>query len=563
MKETVIKGSVLIVGGGNAACAAAIEASKNGAELIVIDKARLGRSGSSATSGGNYQTWIPEELGGHPEDTLERFIENVVQGGEYLSDQHMTEIYAREGVDRIVELDDIGFPCAKTPDGKFRTALTFGMTYPRFLGIGGLEKKGDWGEGHTVMKLLRKEVMHRNARVLEGVMITQLFTSGDRIAGAYGFNKYSGETLLFQVKAVILAAGSALGVYQYGSANYLTTGDGYRLGYDLGCPLNNMEFEEFTVIPVPRGIPVFTGGSKPATSRGGRFVNSRDEYFMEHYDSQKRDLTTRGRMIQAISREIREGRGPVMLDATEVPVGRGGHLLKKLMHLGVDHRKEKIPVMPGIHTFLGGLLVDKTGATSVPGLFAAGENAGQGNIYGADRVGGALTACHVLGCRAGRHAALYAANVDYASIKSQNIRKERERILGFSRHSKGEKPRTLKSKIQTVADHTLNVYRNKIGLQKALTQMMEFQKEARENLQSNTPRDIVEAMEADNLALTGEMIARASLAREESRGQFVREDFPFKDNKGWLQWVTIEKQTDGMKVYMRPVPMDQYPFKPK
>jgi len=283
---------------------------------------------------------------------------------------------------------------------------------------------------------------------------------------------------------------------------------------------------------------------------------------MEKYDAYQKDLTTRGNMVQAVFKEIQEGRGPVFLDATRVPVGRGGHMLSKLRHLGLDPGNEMIPLVPAVHSFLGGLSINEKCATSTPGLYSCGENGGHGAIYGADRVSGALTACHVLGYRAGKSAALFALNKGHVETDKKEIQQERKRVQKFGQYPRGKSPKDLKAEIKDIADNHLNVCRDRRGLEKAVQEMMNLQEEAGTKVRGNSPYEKVEAMEAENLALTGEMIGRSALLREESRGQHCRNDFPEMDNTRWLKWIHLRKVPGGMELFEEPVPIQKYPFQP-
>lgn len=329
-----IRTDIMVIGGGVAAVCAAIEACKYGVEVTIVDKGRMGSSGSSPTSGGSPQVPVPVERGGHPQDSPESYYADVVKGGDYLSDQDMVAILAAEATQRTIEEDYWGVPFLKKPDGKFETYKTFGMSYPRVGPVA--------GDGMGLMQALRKEALHRGARPVENVMITKLIYDGRRVQGAIGMHVGSGAPYLFQAKTVVLAAGSALAMYPQSSANYLTTGDGYALAFDLNLPFQNMEFIEYTVIPAPRGTPIATGGIKPTTGKGAKFYNRLGERFFTKYDPERMELTTRARIVQAIYKELKMGNGPCYLDVSALSEPTAP--LRKIAEaFGMNWREEKIP----------------------------------------------------------------------------------------------------------------------------------------------------------------------------------------------------------------------------
>ncbi|MBI2371812.1 MAG: FAD-binding protein [Deltaproteobacteria bacterium] len=380
------------------------------------------------------------------------------------------------------------------------------------------------------MGVLRREVYHRGVTVIENVMVTRLFCREGRIAGAFGLCRRTGRRYLFKAKAIILAAGSATGLYLSYSASFLTTGDGYALAYDVGVPLQHLEFQEFTVIPVPRGRPIATGGIKPVTSFGARFFNAQGERFMERYDPQRLELTARAIMVQAVAREVREGRG-AFVDATSC---KPTYFLKKVERLGVDWRRERVPIRPGVHTFLGGLVVDASGQTPVPGLYSYGENGGHGHLYGADRITGAVGAGFVLGYQAGRQATLFAREHPPLEPAREDVAREEARIKAFGRDDLGPhalNPAVVASQLRRTAEEHLFVYREEHGLTQALGVFQEARHEKAGRVRARSLPALVRCLEVRHLALTGELVARASLARQESRGQFQHVDHPQTDDR--------------------------------
>jgi len=546
--ETV-KTDVLIIGGGLASLCAAIECCKYGVDVTIADKGRIGSSGSSPTSGASPQVLLPPELGGHPDDSSEIYFSDIVRGSDYLSDQHKAAILVDEAPQRTIEEDRMGVPFLKKPDGKFETYITFGMSYPR---VGPVRL-----DGGGMMQALRKEALHRGARPVEDVMITRLICGDGRVQGAAGIHVFSGVPYLFKAKCVIVAAGSALAIYPYSSASYLTTGDGYALCWDLGLKFANMEFIEYTLIPAPNGIPFPTGGIKPTTGRGAIFFNRLGERFMAKYDPEKMELTSRGTIVRAIYTELKSGNGPCCLDATSLKAPTMP--LRKLQEAcGIDWRQEKIPWVPAVHTFLGGVMIDEKGFTGIPGLYSAGETAGHGGAFGADRVAGAIAACQVFGHRAGKYAALEALETGDPEIAESVVEQEEKRWRSLP-EAKGARPRELRQKIQQVCWDSAGIIRNARDLAAGLEMISGIEHSP---VKADSVPELVEALEVKNLAHTARMVIRAALERTESRGEHIREDYPERNDGQWLKWLTLQKDNNDMRVSVHELPFDSYPLKP-
>jgi succinate dehydrogenase/fumarate reductase flavoprotein subunit len=371
---------VLIIGGGLAACMAAIEAAKRGVDVVLVDKGRLGRSGSSPTSGG-----VPQAAFAHadPRDSKEIHFKDTVVGGEYIPHQKIVRAVVSEITDKIVELEEIGLHFKRAADGKFYQEKRLGSSYARSVPpIGG---------SVCMMGTLRKEVFNREVTVQQWVMITKLFRKGDRVIGALGIHVQTGEVFLYRAKAIILAAGSAVGLQKYTSANFHTTGDAYVAAFNIGAELANLEFLEFTLIPAPKGLTIPMAGLSPFTSKGGRFLNASGERFLEKYDPERLEGTTRAVLVQATYKEMLAGHGPIFIDPSFIPDDKWDDEIAfeyapKLSAAGIDCRRDRFEWVPALHTFLGGLLVNENSETGIAGLFAAGESAT--GMHGANRLSG-------------------------------------------------------------------------------------------------------------------------------------------------------------------------------
>jgi succinate dehydrogenase/fumarate reductase flavoprotein subunit len=386
-------------------------------------------------------------------------------------------------------------------------------------------------------------------------MVTRLLVREGRVAGAHALHTGDGTRTVFTARAVVVAAGSATRLYRYTSASYHTTGDGFALGFTAGVPLASMEFVEFTIIPKVGPKLMFSSGISPFMGRGSRLLNGAGERFMEREDPERLERTTRARLIRAVYREIQEGRGPVWNDAlhfTEDTWREFGEssdgVLHKLRAAGIDYRRERFEWSPAVHTFLGGLVVEPSGATTVEGLYAAGESAA--GVHGANRLSdNAITECVVLGKEAGRAAAKHAARAGAPPDVTSLARAAGDELQGLERDG-GEPPEAVERAIRETAWRHIGVIRDAGLLGEGLARFHEL-RQARVRVRDLC--DLVMAVELRHLALTGEVVCAAALRREESRGQHYRDDFPESAPAG-LRWTVAAGDGDRLALGEGPVP---------
>jgi succinate dehydrogenase / fumarate reductase, flavoprotein subunit len=544
---------VLVIGGGLAGMAA-IEASKYGLSVTLVDKGRFARSGSTPTSGGSPHAHVPIDLGGSPEDTIEAFIKDNVLGGDYLGDQEVIGIMAREGAQRILDLERFGVHFVKE-EGRFKTSRTLGESHPRVGTV--------IGEGRGLMDGLRSEVLRRGVRVVENTSILHLLKLQGEVRGALAINRRAGVPMLFQARAVILGAGGATGLYGLSSANFLVNGDSYGLALKAGASLKNMEFQEFTLIPAPFGRPISTAAIKGITAAGAKFYNEEGERFLERYSPDMMELSLRSRLTVAVARELAQGH-QALLDATvfDKPVSH----LPKVERAGFNWRKERIPYIPAVHDSLGGIVTDSEGRTDIPGLYAVGEAAGFQGAFGADRAGGAILACLVFARRAGAASALALIGQE-GKIPPQEgamqgqAREYWEKLRGQADEGRDD-PKDLLTEIRRLSDRCIGVIRNREGLEYFLRQGKHLFRQSGRLMWKN-PSAIIEAIETSHLVLTGCAVALCALERQESRGHHFREDMPRRNDAEELRWIMVcGESPENLRVRTVPVPFDRYPLKP-
>jgi succinate dehydrogenase/fumarate reductase flavoprotein subunit len=538
---------VLIIGGGLAACMAAMEAAKRGSTVVLVDKGRLGRSGSSPTSGG-----VPQAAFGHtdPRDNKDVHFTDTLVGGELISHRKIVRAIVDEVTDRVLELEEIGVKFKKLQGGaKFYQEKRLGSSFARsVIPIGGSVK---------VMEICRKEVLNREVVVQQWVMITKLFVEDGRVVGAFGVNTHTGDFHLYRAKAAVMAAGSATGVQKYVSANFLTTGDGYVAALDAGATLANLEFLEFTLIPAPKGYPISMAGLSPFTSKGGRFFNARGERILERYDPERLENTTRAIIVRAVYKEMLSGAGPVYLDPSFIPDEKWDaemdfEYVPKLSKAGVDCRNDRFEWVPALHTFLGGLLINEKCETGIAGLYAAGE--ASTGTHGANRLSGnAIASALVLGSRAGRFATVFALDGHHATIDEREVLGEIERLVSF-RGDGGLDPHGIGTEICETAWETIGVARNEHGLKHGRDRFEELRREKAPKTRGADLRGWIKSLECANLALCGELIARSALERKESRGQHNRDDYPQRDDANSLKWILMRRDGERIACSIEPIP---------
>lgn len=547
----IVDCDVLIIGGGLAACMAALEAAKRGVRVVLVDKGRLGRSGSSPTSGG-----VPQAAFGHadPRDSKEMHFKDTVIGGEFIPNQQIVRAVVNEVTDRVVELEEIGLHFKKQEDGKkYYQEKRLGSSYARSV--------PPMGGSVVMLGTLRKEVLNREVEVHQWTMITKLFKNGDRVSGAIGVNVQNGEFSLFRAKAIVLAAGSAIALEKYTSANFLTTGDAYTAAFEAGAKLANLEFLEFTLVPAPGGLTIPMAGLSPFTSKGGRFFNSLGERFLEKYDPVRLETTTRALIVTSTYKEMLEGRGPVYMDPSFIPDDKWDmemtfEYAPKLAKAGIDCRRDRFEWVPALHTFLGGVIVDdRCAANGIQGLYASGESST--GTHGANRLSGnAIASCLVLGARSGKFATHFASANNSSTVDDSELSREIARVESFKGDG-GIDPFAIETEIKNLAWENVGVVRNESGLARGIEKFREIRCEKIPQTKGKDMRSWIKALECGNLAWVGEMVARSALERRESRGQHSREDHPNRDDQNWLKWVQVYKKGEEVGCDIEPIRFEQ------
>lgn len=568
---------VLVVGAGGAGLRAAIEASARGARVGVVCKSLLGKAHTVMAEGG-----IAAALANVDErDGWRVHFADTMRGGAYLSHPRMAELHAREAPERIRELEAWGALFDRTDDGRILQRHFGGHKYPRLVHVGDRT-------GLEMIRCLQDHGVHQGIEVHMETTVTALLKDGERVAGAFAYERERGRFRVFRAPAVVLATGGIGRAFAITSNSWEYTGDGHALAYEAGADLIDMEFVQFHPTgmvwpPSVRGILVTEG----VRGEGGILMNSDERRFMfddipELYRGQTADtpeegwrycqgdkdarrppeLLTRDHVARCIVREIKEGRGTphggVWLDIAWIREKRSDaaeHIRRKLPSMyhqfkqlaDIDITAERMEVGPTTHYVMGGVRVDpESQMSTVPGLFAAGEVAA--GLHGANRLGGnSLSDLLVFGRRAGEHAASWAADHGAVTVDDAQVEAaERQALAPFGRE--GENPYAIQHDLQRMMQDYVGIVRQADEMERALAALEELHaRAARVGVVGNREYNPGwhTALDLEPLLSVSEAVARAALARRESRGAQFREDFPDKDEEAGEMNLVVRKGADG------------------
>ena len=526
-----LSADVLVIGAGGAGMYAALEAARCGASVILADRSLIGRGGATVMA----QMTVAVALDDEGLDHWEHHYADTLKAGRGLCDPALAQLLCEEGPARIREMDAWGVGWAKE-DSAYKRAFAPGHDRARCVYVDFLNT------GPAVSKTLRARLNATpEIRRVGDLHITSLVVRGDECVGAVAWHVPTGNTLNIGAKATIMATGGLTRLYQRNSASLNMAGDGYALALVAGAELLDMEFVQFFPIGhlAPRLIGMDPIMWDPFRYKlGGRLLNGAREEFLHKYggSDEGRYVATRDLATYAIVKEAAAGRGSPHGGAwlsfehcSEAELrAAGGPVIDRLAANGIDLTKQAIEVAPIAHYHMGGVKADTDMATRVPGLFAAGEAVGGAN--GANRLSGnAITEALVFGARAGQSAALFSQQT------------KRQAPIDFppsfpSRTSDFNAAERIEW-LQAAMQQDVGPFRTEAGLKRALDQIRTLRHELVEfRPPAGRPFDtaMLDWLDLDTMTRIGEVVARASLARTESRGAHQREDFPAMDDK-WLR----------------------------
>ena len=540
---------VVIVGAGGAGMRAALESSTR-ARTAVLTKLYPTRSHTGAAQGG-----MCAALANVEEDNWEWHTFDTIKGGDYLVDQDAAEIMCKEAIDAVIDLEKMGLPFNRTPEGRIDQRRFGGHT--RNHGEAAVRRACYAADrtGHMILQTLYQNCIKQDVEFFNEFYVLDLVMSedGQRTAGVVAYELATGEIHVFRAKSVVFATGGFGKVYKTTSNAHTLTGDGIGIVYRNGLPLEDMEFYQFH----PTGLAglgvLLTEGAR---GEGGILRNKDGERFMERYAPTIKDLAPRDMVARAMVQEVREGRGAgpdsdyVYLDLTHLPAEQIETKLPDITefartYLGVDPITELVPVFPTAHYAMGGIPTNvetevlRDNDTVVPGLYAAGECACV-SVHGANRLGtNSLLDINVFGRRAGIAAAEYAVSAELPDLPDDSETFVASMVADLRESTGGERVGEIRKAMQETMDMNAQVYRTEATLKQALSDVQELQRRYRnvaihdKGERYNT--ELLEAIELGFLLDLAEVLVVGAIERKESRGGHAREDYQTRDDVNFMR----------------------------
>ena len=567
----------MIVGAGGAGMRAAIEAGPK-ANVAVISKLFPTRSHTGAAQGG-----MAAALANVEEDSWEWHTFDTVKGGDYLVDQDAAEILAKESVDAVIDLENMGLPFNRTPDGKIDQRRFGGHT--RDHGKAPVRRSCYAADrtGHMILQTLYQTCVKLGIEFFNEFYVLDLVMNEGKPAGVVAYELATGDIHVFAGKSIVFATGGFGKIYKTTSNAHTLTGDGVAIAFRRGIPLEDMEFYQFHPTGLA-GLGILL--SEAARGEGGILRNASGERFMERYAPTIKDLAPRDMVARAMANEVREGRGAgpnkdyVLLDLTHLEPAVIDAKLPDITefartYLGVEPYTEPVPVFPTAHYAMGGIPTNikaevlSDNDTVIPGLYAAGECACV-SVHGANRLGtNSLLDINVFGKRAGRYAVEYATKAKQVPLP-ENAAQDVVDMLAKVRAANGkEKVAQLRKELQETMDKNAQVFRTEETLNEALAKIAELRVRYENiSIQDQGKRfntDLLEAVELGFLLDLAEVTVVACRERRESRGAHLREDYPDRNDKkfmvhsmAYLQNKTDRKTGTPIKIDWKPVVITNY-----
>ena len=545
---------VLIIGAGGAGLRAAVEALSHGANVGIVCKSLLGKAHTVMAEGGIAAAMANVDAS----DDWRTHFGDTMRGGKFLNNWRMAQLHAQEAPDRVRELEQWGALFDRTDDGRILQRAFGGHSFKRLCHVGDRT-------GLEMIRTLQDRGVQMGIDVYMECTVTRILTDGGRVSGAFAYWRENGRFVVFKAKSIVLATGGIGKAYPITSNSWEYTGDGMALAYEAGAELMDMEFVQFhpTGMVWPPGVQGLLV-TEAVRGEGGILRNKNGERFMEKHDPKRMELSTRDVVARAIYTEVKEGRGTehggAYLDISHKPAEYVKRKLPSMYHqfkelADVDITKGPMEVGPTCHYMMGGVRVEaETAATTVPGLFAAGEVAA--GLHGANRLGGnSLSDLLVFGRRAGLAAAEYSRKQNAATINRDQINAaEREALAPFERNS-NENPYMLHADLQETMQSLVGIFRTEEDLQSALGKLAVL-KERFKNLSISGSRMFNPGWhlcaDMKSMLTVSEAVTRSALARKESRGAHSRIDFPKYDPVWGKQNNIISVRSGEMNLQPRP-----------
>ncbi|GJQ34103.1 MAG: succinate dehydrogenase flavoprotein subunit [Anaerolineaceae bacterium] len=577
---------VIVVGAGGAGLMAGLYASKS-AKTAVISKLYPTRSHTGAAQGG-----ISAALGNYEEDKPEWHMYDTVKGSDYLGDQDAIEFMCNEAIDAVLELEHMGLPFDRTPEGKISQRPFGGHTNNETGKPVRRAAHAADRTGHMILQTLYQQCIKNNVTFFDEYQVVDFIMVDGKASGIVAIELATGELHTFHGKSIVFATGGHGRIFEVTSNAYAYTGDGAAILYRRGIPLEDMEFFQFHPTGIYKLGILITEGVR---GEGGVLINGMGERFMPKYAPSVKDLASRDVVSRAILTEIKEGRGVdgknyVWLDIRPETVNKfaaedgrknpdgspytitGDTVLKKIpdiidfcrVYLGVDPITQMMPIQPTAHYTMGGIPTNKFGevvvddkGSKVPGLYAAGECACV-SVHGANRLGtNSLLDLVVFGKHAGLKAAEYAKSAEWTRLPGDADSAARSEFEALRNGSGKENAFDLSNEMKSVMFRDVGIYRRENEMQSALEKVREMQARYKDVRVSDTGTifntELLNAWELGNMLEVAEVIAMSALNRRESRGGHSREDYPERDDENWLKHTLVTKKNGKAEISYKPV----------